>query len=227
LGEHEYHYRVWLPPHYSKLHHWPVVLYLHGSGERGDDNLRPLGSGLPLALQRYGERYKCIVVIPQARAGLEWFGEMEQQALAALDASVREFHGDPRRIYLTGISMGGAGTWYMARHRHRFAAVIPVAGEVVRQPDDPWPADPPPELARIVGSPDPYATLAADIGPTPVWAFHGAKDSVIPATESRRMVGLLKNARYTEYPDTGHDIWDPTYGNRELVHWMLKQRAGR
>jgi predicted peptidase len=226
-GEQTYNYRVWLPHHYSKLHHWPVVLYLHGSAERGDDNLRPLSNGLPAALQRYGERYKCIVVIPQARFGHEWYGEMEQQALAALDAAVREFHGDPRRVYLTGISMGGAGAWYLARHRHKFAAVIPVAGEVVRQPDDPWPSDPPPELARIAGSPDPYATLAAEIGPTPVWAFHGAKDDVIPPTESRKMVALLPNARYTEYPDAGHDIWDRVYGDREVVHWMLKQRAGR
>jgi predicted peptidase len=225
-GEHTYNYRVWLPHHYSKLHHWPVVLYLHGSAERGDDGVRPLANGLPLALQRYGERYKCIVVIPQAAFGHEWYGEMELQALAALDATVREFHGDPRRIYLTGISMGGAGAWYLARHR-KFAAVLPVAGEVVRQPDDPWPSDPPPELARIAGSPDPYATLATEIGPTPVWAFHGAKDDVIPPTESRKMTAALPKARYTEYPDAGHDIWDRVYGDREVVHWMLRQRTGR
>src|SRR5262249_50915151 len=144
--------------------------------------------------QRHAERYKCIVVFPQARFGQEWYGEMESQALAALDATIREFHGDPRRVYLTGVSMGGAGTWYMARHRRKFAAVVPVCGEVVRQPDDPFPSDPPPDVARIVGAPDPYATLAGAIGPTPVWAFHGADDPVIPVAQSRSMVAALRAA---------------------------------
>lgn len=231
LGDNTYRYRVWLPQHYTPLHHWPVVLYLHGSAERGDDNLRQISAGLAPSLQRYGERYKCIVVFPQARFGQEWYGDMELQALAALDATIREFHGDPRRVYLTGVSMGGAGTWYMARHRRKFAAVIPVCGEVARQPDDPFPSDPPPDIARIVGAPNPFATLAGAIGNTPVWAFHGADDPVIPVTQSRSMVAALKAAggrvRYTEYPGQGHEIWDLAYGDPELVRWMLLQRAGR
>jgi len=115
----EYKYRVWLPAHYTKLHHWPVVLYLHGSGERGDDGVRPLTTGLPPALEKFGQRYKCVVVIPQCADGHEWYGEMEQMALAALERSIREFHGDRRRVYVTGISMGGTGAWYFGRHRRR------------------------------------------------------------------------------------------------------------
>ncbi len=231
LGDHDYRYRVWLPPRYTKLHHWPVVLYLHGSAERGDDNLRQLSAGLAPALERYAERYKCVVVFPQARFGQEWYGEMETQALAALDATTHEFHGDPRRVYLTGVSMGGAGAWYMARHRRKFAAVVPVCGEVMRQPDDPFPTDPPPDIARIVGAPEPYATLAVALGPTPVWVFHGAQDDVIPVTESRSMVSALQQTggrvRYTEYAGRGHDIWDLAYADHEMVHWMLSQRLGR
>src|SRR5205085_12200022 len=80
-----YRYRVWLPPHYTKLRRWPVILFLHGSGERGDDNLRQLTVGLPALLARDPSRYRAIVVVPQCRLDREWYGEMETQALAALD----------------------------------------------------------------------------------------------------------------------------------------------
>ena len=98
VNGHTFKYRVWLPAHYSKLHHWPVILFLHGSGERGDDNLRQISLGLGPALERYGERYKAVVDFPQCRFGDEWYGEEEQQALAALDQTMREFHGDRRRV---------------------------------------------------------------------------------------------------------------------------------
>jgi len=228
LGEHTYKYRVWLPHHYTKLHRLPVILYLHGSGERGSDNSSQLNTGLAPALERYGERYKAIVVFPQAESGREWYGETETMALAELDAAMREFHADPRRVYLTGISLGGAGTWYMARHNRRWAALVPVCGEVARHPDDPFPTDPPPDVARIVGSANPYATLAQLIGRTPVWAFHGAKDGTVPVTESRSMVAALRqaggNVHYTEYPEGNHDIWDTAYGDAGMVHWMLQQK---
>lgn len=230
LGEHEYRYRVWLPPHYTKLHHWPVILYLHGSGERGDDNVRQVNDGLARAVERFSDRYKCIVVFPQCRSGQEWYGEMESQAIAALEDSVREFHGDRRRIYLTGISMGGSGAWLMARHRRRFAAVVPICGEVARDPADPFPVEPPPDVARIVGATDPYATLAAAIGATPVWAFHGTADDQVPVTESRNMVAALRRnggvVAYTEYGGIGHDSWDLAYADPGLVPWLLRQKLG-
>ena len=228
LGEHIYRYRVWVPSHYTKVHKWPVILYLHGSGERGDDNLRPLANGLPATLQRDGEPYRCIVVIPQCRYGQEWYGEMELQALATLEQTIREFNGDRSRIYLTGISMGGAGAWYMARHRNKFAATVPVSGEVTRQPDDPFPTELPPDLAAILGATDPFASLASTIGAMPVWAFHGAKDPVIPVTQSRKMIAALRAqdpyVHYTEFPNGEHEIWDAAYGDREMVKWLLRQK---
>jgi predicted peptidase len=228
LGAHTYKYRVWLPHHFTKLHQWPIVLYLHGSSGSGSDNLSQINEGLAPAVERFGERYKAIVIFPQCEAGQEWYGEMELMAMVELDAAVREFHGDRRRIYLTGVSMGGAGVWYMARHNRTFAAVVPVAGEVARRADDPFPSDPPPDIARIVGAPDPYATLAEKIGQTPVWAFHGAKDDVVPVSESRSMIAALRkagnNARYTEFPNAGHNVWDAAYADAGMVHWMLQQK---
>lgn len=229
IGTHPYRYRVWLPPHYTKLHHWPVLLYLHGSGERGDDNLRQIETGLAPALEKYAARYHCVIVFPQCRDDEEWYGEEETQALAALDQAVKEFHGDPRRVYITGVSMGGTGAWLMARHRRKFAAVVPICGEIVRAADDPYPSDLPPDIARIVGSKDPYATLAAAIGKTPVWVFHGADDDVVSVEQSRKMVAALQQAggdvRYTEYPGVGHESWDHAYAEPELPKWLLAQRA--
>ena len=228
LNGHEYQYRVWLPAHYTKLHHWPVVLYLHGSDERGDDGVRPLATGLPPVLEKLGQRYRCVVVIPQCAYGHEWYGDMEQMALVALEQTILEFHGDRRRVSVTGISMGGTGAWYLGRHRRRFAAIIPIAGEVMRPPNDPFPTDLPPDIARIAYAADPYGTLAAEIGPTPVWAFHGAADEVVAVSESRNMVAALRraggNVRYTEYTRVGHESWDLAYADANMTHWMLAQR---
>jgi predicted peptidase len=227
LSDHQYRYRVWLPARYTKLRHWPVILFLHGSGERGDDNLRQLSVGLAPSLERFGDRYKAIILFPQCRDGQEWYGDMELQALAALEQTIREFHGDRRRVYLTGVSMGGSGAWYLARHRRLFAAIAPICGAVSRDPYDPFPVEPPPDLARIAGSPDPYVTLAALIA-APVWAFHGTIDDQVPVTQSRRMVAALrrmgKDVNYTEYPGVSHDSWDLAYADPDLPRWLLQQR---
>ncbi|HYS52684.1 MAG TPA: PHB depolymerase family esterase [Thermoanaerobaculia bacterium] len=228
LGDHQYRYRVWLPPHYTKVHHWPVILFLHGSNERGDDNERQLALGLAPALEHFGDRYKAVVIFPQCGFGQEWYGDMESQVMAALESSIREFHGDRRRVYLTGISMGGTGAWYMARHRRRFAAVVPICGEVARDPADPFPVELPPDIARIVGAPDPYSALAQAIGTTPVWAFHGTRDDEVPVRESRNMVEALRRGggtvTYTEYPGIGHDAWDLAYADAGMARWLLQQR---
>lgn len=226
LSNHQYRYRVWLPPNYSKLRHWPVILFLHGSGERGDDNTRQLAVGLGPALERFGDRYKAVILFPQCGDGQEWYGEMEQQALAALEDTIREFHGDRKRVYLTGISMGGAGAWYMARHRQVFAAVVPVCGEVTRAADDPFPSELPPDLSKLIGAEDPFMALAVRID-APVWAFHGTLDDQIPVTQSRNMIQALrrfgKEANYTEYGGVGHDSWDLAYADPDLPRWLLQQ----
>jgi predicted peptidase len=223
-----FHYRVYVPARHNKLRKWAVIVFLHGSGERGDDNLRQLAAGLAPALEQNPERFQAIVLLPQCPTGEEWYGENDTNTLIALQRTIDEFRGDRTRIYLTGISMGGAGVWYMARHRNLFAAIVPVCGEVVRQPDDPFPTAPPPDLRLLLNAADPYLALAKAIGPTPVWAFHGTLDPVVPVDESRRMTAALReamgNVRYTEYPEDGHDSWDDAYADPDLWTWLFRQR---
>jgi predicted peptidase len=228
VGGESYGYRVYLPSGYRGDRSWPVVLFLHGSSERGDDNLSQVRSGLGPAIRGDRERFQVIAVFPQCRRGQQWFGAMEDQAEAALDAAVREFHGDRARLYLTGISLGGSGAWFLARHRHRFAAVVPICGEVVPAADDPFPPDLRPDVARLVHAPDPYGALAAAIGPVPVWVFHGAKDDQVPVRQSRAMVAAMHRlggiVRYTEYPDLDHFSWDRAYAEPGLIGWLLDQQ---
>lgn len=223
-----YRYRVWLPHRYTRLRRWPVILFLHGSGERGDDNYRQLTVGLPAQLARDGRAYPAVVVVPQCANDQEWYGPMEALALAALEQSIVEFRGDRSRIYLTGISMGGAGAWYIARHPARFAAIVPVCGEVVRQPDDPFPTPPPHDLMKILSSTNAYAALARAIGKTPVWEYHGSDDNVIPVSESRRMFEALRDehdaVKLTVFEGVGHDVWDRAYADPALTRWLFTQR---
>ena len=205
-----------------------VILFLHGAGQLGSDGVRQTEIGLPAVLRERPD-FPALVVMPQSPRG-SWWGtpEIETVALAALDASVAEFGGDPDRTYLTGLSLGGYGTWALAyRYPERFAALVPVCGGITTRrtrmpvpdwhpsathPDDPWA-----EAARVV----------ADI---PVWIFHGGEDRRVPTEESRRMVAALEAAgaepRYTEYPGVGHDSWVQAYREDGLYDWLFSHRRG-
>jgi len=220
-----YRYRVFVPDGWTAERRWPVVLFLHGSGERGSDNRAQLGQGLPPWLAEHGGDFPAVVVIPQAPAGSRWNGEVEQMALKALDDSIGEWHGDRRRLYLTGLSMGGYGAWQIALdHPGVFAAAAIICGGI-RHPNDS--AD-----LHVQGIPaeagDPYAWIAAHLGTLPAWIFHGALDDVVPPEESRRMHAALQargmEVRYTEFPGVNHGSWQAAYATKELWPWMLAHR---
>lgn len=221
-----YRYVVYIPDKYDRLDRWPVVLFLHGSGERGDDGWRQTQVGLGAAIRWNPERFgEFIVVFPQAPADTRWLEGPADAAMLALDRTIAEFRGDESRVYLTGVSLGGYGTWHLAvEHSHRFAALVPVCGGVVA----PLLARNVRQLPITVGSSDPYATAAVALPRIPVWIFHGTDDGLIPVTESRRMHEELKklgfDVRYTEYPGVGHNSWDPAYAELELWTWLLQQR---
>jgi len=226
VGKNTYRYQVYVPADWSKKKKWPVILFLHGAGERGDDGLVQTEVGIGTVIRRHVERFPCIVVLPQCRKDVWWLGtEMEAQALKALDQSIKEFNGDPQRLYLTGLSMGGYGTWGIAaKYPHKFAALVPVCGGV----------RPPIGIRNPVNSPgedsssDPYAATAQKIGRTPVWIFHGGSDRVVPVAESRKMAEALKaaggNVKYNEYEGVGHNSWDKAYAEADLMPWLLAQR---
>ena len=196
---------------------WPLLLFLHGSGERGDDvrlveNHGPpkiLRDGKPAAAaQRLAKEF--IVVSPQCPKGKWWDHET---VMGLLDSIMASHQVDPSRVYLTGLSMGGYGTWDLGlSHPERFAAIAPICGG---------------------GS---YATLyiantqnRAALRSLGVWAFHGAKDPTVPVVESERLIKGLKDAhvadvRLTVYPEARHDSWTETYANPELYTWLLSHR---
>lgn len=205
-----YAYRVYVPEGYKPGQAYPVVLYLHGVGEWGQYNELQMGHGLGSVIQLYShkrpERFGAfLAVFPQEPAPELWFGDGAEQAIKALDQTVAEFKADPMRLYLTGLSLGGYGTWYLAaKYPGKFAAVAPAAGGV-RVPEWFDQAFASPMLTAYKSNPlCTYAATAKAVGSTPVWVFHGAKDEVVPVTESRQMVAALKAAghpaKYTEYP---------------------------
>src|SRR5260221_5413073 len=127
LSGHAYHYQVYVPADYAMKPSWPAILFLHGAGERGDDGLVQTNVGLAPAIRQNPSRYPAIVVFPQVPRDSQWVGTHGDMAAAALPQTMREFHVDPRRLYLTGLSMGGHGTWYVAyRHPELFAAGVPL-----------------------------------------------------------------------------------------------------
>jgi predicted peptidase len=126
----EYSYQVYVPANWTPAKKWPVILFLHGYGESGDDGLASTDVGIGSAIRMTPGRFPFVVVFPQCPWQHWWANDdMARMALATLDAEVKEFNGDPDRLYLTGLSMGGYGTWYIASHFHeKFAAVAPVCG---------------------------------------------------------------------------------------------------
>lgn len=219
-----YRYQVYVPNQWTKNAKLPIILFLHGAGERGDDGLIQTEVGIGTAVRRYSARYPAIIVIPQCRKTRWWTeGEMQEQALASLAQSITEFNADTSRVYLTGISMGGYGSWKMAaEHPGKFAAVVPICGGI-RPPTG---ASIPPAQASEAA--DPYVETAKKLGATPIWIFHGGDDKVVPPSESRKMNDALKaagsNAKYTEYEGVGHNSWDRAYAETDLMTWMLAQR---
>jgi predicted peptidase len=222
MGGTTYRYVVYVPAEWTAAKKWPVILFLHGSIEKGDDGVAQSKVCIGHVARTDPNRFPAIIVMPQCRMDASWeSGRMQAQALAALDASSKEFNGDRERTYLTGFSMGGYGTWNLAaKHPDRFAALAVVSGGIV------WPPD------VAIREPDPranpYVNTAQKVAHIPVWVFHGDADQNVPFTESRRMVDALKalkaEVRFTEYQGLAHFICEQAYGEAGLPDWLFAQR---
>lgn len=214
-----YGYQVFVPVHWDKKKIWPVILFLHGSGERGNDNRAQTKNGIRLLIAQRMDKFPAVVVCPQCRENTQWTSpEMEEMVMKALDQSIAEFNGNPNRIYLTGLSMGGSATWDLAeKYPAKWAAIAPCCGRIVWPRDNQpsastpaaggdtnaapvlsngsTPASPPTPSATVAAPPqpgdDPYYIAAEKVAHIPVWVFHGEADPSVPVTESRNMVALL------------------------------------
>ncbi|MEO5799997.1 MAG: PHB depolymerase family esterase [Gemmatimonadales bacterium] len=225
-------YQVFVPGNYTPDQRWPVILYLHGGGEQGDDGLLPTEGGLGSAIRRSQDRWPAIVVFPQVRAGKRWNGEDAAWALKALEQTEREFATDANRVYLTGISRGGAGAYYLAyRDPGRFAALLVVAGRITAATT--LDGQPAPDLDPVIpaSAGDPFDALAAKLKNIPTWVFHGDADMTISVEESRRAVAALKRfggrITYTELPGVGHNAWDTAYRDGAVSRWLFSNRTSR
>jgi len=218
----EIHYRLMKPPALEKDQKYPLVIFLHGAGERGSDNtLQLLYFPTQMAQPRWRERFPCFVLAPQCRTDRKWMEvdwskstdpEMPKEPSSQLQAVIqmmeremKEQQIDPERVYLTGLSMGGFGSFDLScRHPEWFAAVAPICGA----------ADP----AKV-----------AVLKDTPVWVAHGDADKAVPVERSRSAVKALRDAGgrpiYVEMPGVGHNSWTPSYEDNDgLVPWMFRQK---
>ena len=197
---HTMRYLIYFPQDYSVKKPAPMLLFLHGAGERGEDLERVKKHGPPKLIAK-GKHFPFIVVSPQCPADQRW---EPNQLLALLDQLQSEHAVDLHRVYVTGLSMGGFGSWALASYApDRFAAIAPICGGGEKF----W-------VRRLKE--------------TPVWAFHGAKDTVVPLRRSEELVETLKqqggNVKFTIYPDATHDSWTATYDNPKLYEWFLEQK---
>ncbi|MEX0937890.1 MAG: prolyl oligopeptidase family serine peptidase [Pirellulales bacterium] len=198
------HYWLFLPEGYATdaQKQWPLMLFLHGAGERGDDPEKVKIHGPPKIVAAKPD-FPFVVISPQCPTGKRW----ESAELAQLvDYVAGTNRVDKERMYITGLSMGGYGTWSLiAEYPKLFAAAVPICGG---------------------GNPE----TAEKIGKLPIWTFHGAQDRTVPLSRSQQMVDAIKeaggSAKLTVYPEAGHDSWTETYDNPEVYTWLLSHQRG-
>jgi len=218
----EYKFQVYLPEEWRRDDRklWPIILFLHGRGERGSEGMWHTQIGLPEAVRNHPDRWPFVIVMPQCPQSAHWTDPaMLELAMAALDQEAAEFHGDPARTYLTGLSLGGYGAWELARlHPHRWAAIVIASSGVF------WSYEP----ERWQQASTLPAQYAGALGRTPVWLFHGSLDSVVAPRQSDLMFDALKsaggNVRLWIYQGLKHDSWTRAYDEPELPRWLLEHR---
>ncbi|WDE95593.1 prolyl oligopeptidase family serine peptidase [Lentisphaera profundi] len=213
-------YRIHLPESMDSTKQYPLVLFFHGAGERGNDNNKQLIHGTKDILA-YSKKSNApvIIVAPQCPSGAQWVNTPWRKLshtmpiepsnsmrlmIELLNKSIKELPVDKTRIYVTGLSMGGYGTWdIIQRHPEIFAAAIPICGG---------------------GD----TALASKLTATPIWAFHGDKDNVVKTIRSKDMINAITDAggypKYTEYKGVKHNSWSKTYANKDVLKWLFNQK---
>ncbi|WP_051295831.1 dienelactone hydrolase family protein [Eisenibacter elegans] len=212
-------YRIYSPSHQDEAVKYPLIVFLHGAGERGHDNNAQLTHAAAWLTLTQLQAKPCFVLVPQCPPNARWVetdwgAEHHTQPIAPsiplgctmelLDSLLTALPIDTNRLYLVGLSMGGFGTWdWIARQPHRFAAAVPICGGADEQ-------------------------TAARLTHLPIWAFHGALDNVVKVARSRRMIAAIRQYGgqpiYTEYPEVKHGSWIPALQDPKLLHWLFAQQ---
>ena len=217
-----YRFQVYLPEEWRRDDgkQWPIILFLHGRGERGSEGMWQTQFGIAEAVRSHPERWPFVIVMPQCPENAHWTDPaMLDLAMASLDQEAAEFHGDAARTYLSALSMGGYGAWELARlHPHRWAAIeIAASGVFWSYAPERW------QESSVLP-----AEYAAALGRTPIWLFHGTLDTVVVPRQSELMFDAFKAAggdiRLWLYQGLKHDSWSRAYDEQELPRWLLAHR---
>ena len=226
VGGINHRYQVYVPADYNtSQQRWPVILFLHGGGERGTDGVFQTQVGLAGAVRSAPSKWPAIIVMPQVQTDSIWVGTPSDVAIAALDRTMAEFRTDVDRVYLTGLSLGGNGTWNLAyRFPERWAAIAPICAFIT-----PFTRLPGSRSIVPADAGDPFAAIARRLKSLPTWIFHGEVDGVVNVSESRKAADALRAAgatsmHYTEFLGAGHNVWDMTYASPQFREWLFAQR---
>lgn len=205
-------YQIYVPAEIQEKRNLPVIIFLHGIGQRGAGGFVPAEGTYGALVRQYLKQIPAIILLPQCRQGKYWSDSaMDEMVMKSLEKTIEEFHADAGRVYLVGVSMGGYGVWHFAsKYAGRFAALVSICGG-----------------SSIIKG-DRFSPVAENAGKTPAWLFHGADDRVVPVTESREIVKALEanggNVKYSEYAGVGHNVWINALGEKDLLPWLLAQR---
>ena len=201
-------YLLYLPKEYADNDkEYPLVIFLHGAGERGDDINKVKVHGIPKVVSE-GKDFEFIAVAPQCPEDKWWGDSVDDEFENLLRECIENYRVDTSRIYLTGLSMGGYGTWYYGwKYNKAFAALVPICGGA--------------GSPKIINAIEKYKN-------TPIWVFHGAQDSVVPLSSSTVLVNALNDidadVKFTVYPEAEHDSWTETYENPALYKWLMSKQ---
>ncbi len=206
-----YKYVIFIPHNYDAAKEYPLIMFLHGSGESGSDGKKQAETGLGNAIKKNEKAFPFFVLFPQAselrsavRGRWSYGAPDSERALKILEITKKDYKINSKQLYLTGLSMGGFGTWSWVESKpEMWAAIAPVCG---------------------AGNP----AAAVKFKDIPCWCFHGDNDKSVPVEKSREMIEAMKKAggkpKYDEFPGVGHNSWDKAYGNPELYSWFLEHR---
>lgn len=204
-GEQEFKYAIYVPRNYKATEKYPLIMFLHGAGECGTDGAKQVAVGIGPAILLNEEKWNFIVVFAQKPVRADPWEKYDDAVMAMLRKTMVDYSVDPTRLYLTGLSQGGHGTWVIGgNHADLWAAIAPICG---------------------YGN---AAAIAAPLKKMPIWTFHGEADMTVPMSQSKNIVEAVTaaggTAKLTTYPGVGHDSWTKAYREEKLYDWFLSHR---